>query len=61
MKSVTLKVEGSHEGILGYSPFDKMCTNLFPNPSIQVAHNRHLVLKGEKKTTLKLGFICEGY
>jgi hypothetical protein len=36
-----------------------MCTNFFPNPSGQVVHNRHLVLRG--KTPPKLVIIFERY
>ena len=52
MKSVILKVGGSHEAIFGrFSLFhgaSNMCTNCFPNPSGQVVHKHHLGLRGKK-------------
>ena len=52
--SITLKVERSHEDILGYSLFDwdyATCALDFffflPNPFNEVVHNCHLVLKGK--------------
>jgi hypothetical protein len=53
MKSVTLKVKGLHEVILGRFPLfhgaKTMSTNLFPNPFGKVVHNYHLVLREKKK------------
>ena len=53
MKSVTLKVGGSHEVIFGRFPLfhgaRNMSTDLFPNPFGQVGHNHHLVLRENKK------------
>ena len=52
MKSVTLKVGGSHKVVFErFSLFHgarNMCIYCVPNPSGQVVHNHHLVLRGGK-------------
>ena len=52
MKSVTHKVGGSREVILGRFSFfhgaSNMCADCFPNSFGQVVHNHSLVLRGKK-------------
>jgi hypothetical protein len=53
-KPVTLKVGRAHEVIEGDFPFVKEQATcalglFFSNPSSQVVHNRHLVLRGKKE------------
>jgi hypothetical protein len=56
MKSATLKVGGATWGHFGRSPLfhgaSNMCNKFFPNPSNQVLHYLHLVLRGNNPTQI---------
>ena len=56
MKFVTLKVRGPHEVILGDFPFfteQATCALIFfPNPTGQVVHNCHLVIREKNPTQI---------
>ena len=52
MKSVTLKVGGITWGLYGIFPLFNMCTRFFLNPSGQVVHDYHLVLREKNPTQI---------
>ena len=53
----------SFSEISHFSTEQATCAHMIflPNPSSQVEHKRHLVLRTKKKTPPKLGIICERY